>query len=424
MLDSVKLLLVPGNATLRREPAITDPIATYVERRWAGDPGAPGGKANRVGFAYLAHVPGEIAGWDPVLRSSVAADVVEVEAAVRGLAAHSHLLGALLWPLLRAEAIASSRIEGLAVSHERLALTAAGAGGDDHVARAVLGNLDALRAALDRGAEPITTATLTDIHRILLAGTAQEGIAGAVRTEQNWIGGRHPNPRGAAFVPPPPEEVGRLLDDLCRFCERDDLPAVVQAAIAHVQFETIHPFADGNGRVGRALIQAILRRRGLTGGGPGDPGVAPPISLALAAHSDAYIAGLSAFREGDHIRWVEFFLQAVHRACAIAEDLVQAIAALQADWRERAGRPRRGSAAAALIERLPASPVIDLAGARALTRASSQATRLAINRLEAAGVLWELTGKGRLRRWEVAGLFGRLESVDQFSAGSSSPGLR
>jgi Fic family protein len=391
--------------------SIQQPTWTTVRRRWPGDPGAPGGRANRVGFAYEAYVPDEIATWDPDLPASLAADAGRVEAAVRRLARDGSHLGSLLWPLLRSEAIASSRIEGLVVSHHRLALADL-AGADDPLARSVLGNLDALRRALQLAEAPLSIEAIQEVHRALLEGTRDAPIAGQIRTSQNWIGGRQPNPRGAAFVPPPEGEVDRLLEDLGRFCERDDLPPSIQAAIAHVQFETIHPFADGNGRVGRALIQVVLRRHGLTEPGDGSPAVFPPISLVLAADSDAYIEGLSAFRSGDHRRWLEFFLGALYQSVGAAEQLASDVDALQARWRVAAGEPRSDSAAAQLIARLPERPVIDLAGATELTGASREATRRAIDRLVGAGVLRELTGKRRLRQWESVGLFALLDEFE------------
>ncbi len=338
--------------------------------------------------------------------------MVTVELEVRELARHAPLLGALVWPLLRTEAIASSRIEGLVVSHHRLLVADATTGAEDPLARSVLGNLDALRRALDLAYAPITVATIREIHHALLENTPDAAIAGQVRERQNWIGGRHPNPRGAAFIPPPEHELERLLKDLCRFCERDDIPVLVQAAIAHVQFETIHPFEDGNGRVGRALIQVILRRRGLTDRRDGAPPIFPPVSLVLAAHSDAYIEGLTSFRSGDHGSWLAFFLQVVHQANVIAEELARAISQLQRDWCRRAGNPRSDSAASKLIASLPAEPIIDIRTAVELTGVSIQATRLAINRLETAGVLRELTGKGRLRRWEAVGFFALVDTIE------------
>ena len=152
-----------------------------------------------------------------------------------------------------------------------------------------------------------------------------------------------------------------LLSDLSAFCARDDLPAVAQAAVAHVQFETIHPYFDGNGRVGRALIQVILRRRGIA------RTVLPPVSLVLAGARDRYVEGLTAFRRGDAGAWLATFNDAVFRAARAGEELAASVGALQGEWAERAGQPRRDSAAAALIRRLPEEPIVDLATARRLT---------------------------------------------------------
>jgi Fic family protein len=392
----------PGS---RGGAAIDRTASTTVRLRWPGDPGAPGGRANRVGFAYDAYVPGEIAGWDPALPGSLVADLARAEDAVRALDRHGPLLAALAWPLLRAEAIASSRIEGLAVSHHRLALAEHGGSGDA-VARDVVGNLSALRRALGLAGAGLTPGGLDGIHRALLGRSRDAALAGRVRTVQNWIGGRHDNPRGAAFVPPPPEEVPRLLEDLTAFCRRDDVPVLVQAAIAHVQFETVHPYFDGNGRVGRALVHVVLRRRGLS------REVLPPVSLVLGRASEEYVAGMTAHRRGDTVTWLSFFAGAVHAAARAGEALAGDVAGLQARWAAQAGHPRRDSAAAALIAALPAAPVVDLAGARRLTGASAKSTLAAIDRLVAAGVLHERTGRRRGRVWESVGLFGLLDGLE------------
>jgi Fic family protein len=384
---------------------IASPPHTAIEIFWPGDPGAPGGRANRGGFRYQAYVPGGIASWDPALPGALAADLARSEQAARELDRHGPLLATLAWPLLRAEAIASSRIEGLGVSHHRLALAERDAS-DDPTAQAVVGNLAALRRALALADDEVNPSVLDEIHRALLKGSSDEGRAGQIRQAQNWIGGRHPNPRGAAFVPPPAEELRALLADLSAFCRRDDLPAVAQAAIAHVQFETIHPYFDGNGRVGRALIQVILRRRGLT------REVLPPVSLVLAGAGDRYVDGLTAFREGDAAAWLEFFNDAVFRAARAGEELADNIRALQERWSEQAGRPRRHSAAALLIRRLPETPIVDLAAARRLTEASAQATLGGIDRLVDAGVLRELSGRRRGRLWESVGLFRLLDELE------------
>ena len=123
-----------------------------------------------------------------------------------------------------------------------------------------------MKRAIEFGttSDPLTPADIEDVHRTLLRFTEDADIAGVVREAQNWIGGNDYNPIGATYVPPPHERVRPLLEDLCAFVNRTDLAAIVQAAIAHAQFETIRPFADGDGRVGRALIYMILRRRGET----------------------------------------------------------------------------------------------------------------------------------------------------------------
>jgi Uncharacterized conserved protein len=122
-------------------------------------------------------------------------------------------------------------------------------------------------------AEIVVNIDIVDIHEVLMANAPNRDVAGRVRSKQNWIGGNDYNPCGAGFVPPPPEYVLPLLEDLAGFCNEEMLPPIVQAAVAHAQFETIHPFEDGNGCTGRALIQVVFRRRGLA------PAFVPPVSV-------------------------------------------------------------------------------------------------------------------------------------------------
>jgi Fic family protein len=145
-----------------------------------------------------------------------------------------------------------------------------------------------------------------------------------------------------------------LLDDLCAFSSREDIPAVIQAAIAHAQFETIHPFHDGNGRVGRALILSILRRRGVA------PRYLPPVSLALAAEADRYITGLTSWRNGGEDDWYTVFADAVHRASTGAREFAGHVAELQSRWAAQAGNPRRNSGPLRLIELLPSQPIVNV----------------------------------------------------------------
>jgi Fic family protein len=326
-------------------------------------------------------------------------------------------LGAVAQNLLRSESVASSRIEGILISHKRLARAAQqGPGrphGDGHAA-AVLGNVEAMRRAIELGAEaqPLGVAHLREIHRLLLGNTEDREIAGVVREKQNWIGGNAFNPLDAAFVPPPPEEVPGLLDDLCRFAERDDLPPVVQAAIAHAQFEAIHPFADGNGRTGRALIYAILRRRGEIAT------YIPPISLVLVGAPRAYIGGLTAYRAGDVSAWCDSFAAATARAAAEAERLAGSIEALEEKWLDRAGTPREGSAARRLIGALPEQPVLDVASAERLSGRSRVAAAKALERLEEAGIVRRLNERKWGRIWECDEL---LELIEEFEESVRAP---
>lgn len=312
--------------------------------------------------------------------------------------------------LLREESLASSRIEGLDVSHQRLARAAhEGVDAHDPTASEVAGNIAAMEAAIRLGshARPLTVSDLQEIHATLLRFATDHHIAGLIRERQNWIGKSPYNPHNAEYVPPPPERVQPLLEDLCAFVERGDLPALAQAAIAHAQFETIHPFWDGNGRVGRCLIHTLLQRRGLA------PRFVPPISLILATRRQLYIGGLVEYRGGRVDEWVEVFALAAHAAADRAEQLAEEIAALQQRWVERAGRPRTDSAAARMIDLLPAHPVIDVPTVVRVLGVSDVAAGNALNRLESAGVLTNLGARKRGRTWECSELFDAVSAFER-----------
>ncbi len=259
-------------------------------------------------------------------------------------------------------------------------------------AREVLGNIDAM-AYVDEvaKADRVDVRHLLEAHRRLLGGTPLDSHAGRTRTVQNWIGGSDFNPCAAAFVPPPPEMVDDLLEDLCAFCNDDALPPVAQAAIAHAQFETIHPFVDGNGRIGRALLYVVLRRRGVA------RRVFPPCSLVLATRARDYIGGLTAthYRGSPASReaheglnhWVAVFASAARRAAAEADAFENRIEALQAEWRVRLGRVRSGSAADLLLRAIAGAPVLTVRTGAELVGRSVQASNEAINRLVRAAIL-------------------------------------
>jgi Fic family protein len=382
---------------------------TEVERTWEPDPGW-GGRHARKPSRFRAYVPGEIGARDWTLDGATAEALAKAERRCRDVEVQLEAVGldTVARQLLRSEAVASSKIEGLVLSHRRLAKAAA-VPARDVTAQSVLGNVAALEAAYDyaRTDEPFSVAALRAIHRRLFAGTADQRLGGVVRTRQNWIGGNASSPINAEFVPPPEDDVERLLADLSEFCNRIDLPPVLQAAVAHAQYETIHPFMDGNGRAGRALIGMVMIRRGTS------DRVLPPISLVLAGDSDAYVRGLTAYRRTDGGDWLTFFAETVSRAADLSEVLAARVRQLQERWREAAGNPRAGSAPRKLIGALPTHPVLTFATSQQITGLGPEACRLALNRLEKAGVLAETTAGKRNRVWESVGLFQLLDEIER-----------
>ncbi len=400
-------------------------MARLQVRRWAGD-AAGQTRRDRRPCDYAVYIPDPLVGRRFVLDGDVAADIADAEAALVRLDAAAGALAdteALARLLLRAEAVASSRIEGLEVGGRRLLRAQAarqlGEEPRDVTAVEVLGNIEAMAWAVEAvppgGA--ISLEIVLEAHRRLLGGTRLAEHGGRIRTVQNWIGGSDYNPCAAAFVPPPQELVGELLSDLAAFCNDDSLPAVAQAAIAHAQFETIHPFVDGNGRTGRALIHLVLRRRGLA------PRILPPVSLILATWPRDYVGGLTGTRyEGAPDseearaginRWIALFASACRRAAEDAGRFEEQVRALQDSWRERLGSVRRGSATDLLLRALPGAPLLTTTTASDLVGRSFQATSQAIDRLVGVGVLKQVTVGRRNRAFEAPELIETFTTLER-----------
>ncbi|MDP9341350.1 MAG: Fic family protein [Actinomycetota bacterium] len=322
--------------------------------------------------------------------------------------------------LLRTESIASSKVEGLQVETRALAHAEAKqetGGSVGPQAAEILANIDAMQLAIERAVtvQAIREQDLLDIHGRLLARDPRAKIAGRFRGSQNWIGGNDYNPCGADFVPPPIEEIEGLLDDLCGFCNDDTLPPLVQAAVAHAQFETIHPFDDGNGRTGRALVQVILRRRGLA------PTFVPPVSVVLARDKKRYIEGLTLFREDRIPEWLQTFAAATAQAAGLAARYAAEVAALQERWRKQLREhsdPRSDAAAWAIIDALPGHPIITVPVGVAATRRTRPAVTNGMADLEKAGILVRLSESARNRAWEAAGL---LDLIADLESGELPP---
>jgi Fic family protein len=398
-------------------------MAKVIRRRWISEPEPGVARRDRRSCDYEAYVPDLLTERTFLFSAETAADVADAERAITTLDRQAAALldtEALARILLRAESVASSRIEGLEVGARRLLRAEAaielGEPPSDVTAAEVLANIDAMAAAIRSisPGDPITIDDLLGFHHRLLTRTRLEAHAGLIRAEQNWIGGSSYNPCSAAFVPPPPELVRDLLEDLCAFCNTDAMPAVAQAAIAHAQFETIHPFADGNGRTGRALIHLVLRSRGLAAR------VLPPVSLVLATWSDDYVAGLdatryrgsassAAARDGAD-RWTGRFAAACSRAVADASSFERHAQQLQGAWRARLGRVRAGSAVDLLTQVLPGAPIITAHSAAGLLDRSFKAANDAIARLVEADILRQVNVGLRNRAFEAP------EVIEAFTA--------
>jgi Fic family protein len=282
----------------------------------------------------------------------------------------------------------------------------------------VLANIDAMVLAVEAAADAREFAEqdILAIHRKLLEQTSLKRIAGLMRTGQNWIGGNDYNPCGADFVSPPVEEMNALVADLCRAINDDTLPPLVQAALVHAQFETIHPFDDGNGRTGRALVHVVLRRRGVASR------FVPPISVVFAGARERYISGLTRFRADGVAEWVEQFAAATVKAARLGRAYVIAVGQLQDRWRnelrEKKGALRSDAAAWAIIDLLPAHPMISAPVAVAITGRAKSRIYEAIEQLVEAGVLLPLSDGKRNQWWEVAGL---IDLITQLESGQLPP---
>lgn len=391
-----------------------NPRGRYEDRTWDLSFARAGGRRANAG-TYQAFIPNPIADFEPELGSATSALSERAGLAVKDLNGRTdglQSLEGLARQLLRSEALASSAIEGLRLSHRNLAQAEIDAGGGNYKAREVLANTHAMEEAvrIAEKAGDLTLQDITDIHRTLAIVRPLDKIAGQLREEQGWIGGD--SPPDADYVSPPPEFVEDLVEDFCRFMNRDDISAVTQAAIAHAQFETIHPFGDGNGRVGRCLIHVLLKRRGLA------PSYVPPVSLVLGANKSAYLAGLENFRANKVDRWVEQFAQAVEIASEKSVGFSADVLTLQEQWRTIAQPMRAGSTAPLIIDRLPSFPWITAAIVEELTGRSRPAAINGLSHLEKVGILTRHRNQKRGDSWEAKELFLVL---DHFEAAVKLP---
>jgi len=377
----------------------------FVERLWNPADAGQLSRRDRAPGRYSAYVPDELGTSLPSISAeaqTAAADALAVLArADERIGTRAAYLNHLL---IRSESISSSWIEGNRVTPKRLAIAEALNEGP-RVALEVIGNVRATEDAIAELADPSRLITTSDIEN--LQHVIEPSLEAGLRTEQNWVGGTGWSPLRAEFVPPPEAEVRRLVDDLAGFVTETSGNPVVRAAIAHAQFETIHPFIDGNGRTGRALIHTVLHRADAL------RNALIPISTVFAGDTDAYIAGLTAFR-ADPPRldeWIVGFAQATELAAGNAVRLAQEVAELDvrslddlvAYRREQdvaPALPRRDAVVLRILAALATEPVLTVDGAAKRHGVSTTAAHRALIELADAGILGRTKDqRGRLICW-------------------------
>jgi len=321
---------------------------------------------------------------------------------------HGRTLKALNHLQLRAEAVDSSKIENVDASLADYGRALLGVGAN---ASAVsMASATAALTRMIRDAETtraIRPEAILQAHEDLFRHHPDEGHrAGRLRTTQNWIGGSDYSPISALHVPPPPETVPDYLEDLFAFANRDDIPTLVQAAIVHAQFESIHPFIDGNGRIGRALIHAVLRRRRAT------RHLTVPIASALVAHRERYFGALDGYRKGSVAPLIAMLASATSTATAESWRTAAHLSDLRSDWHDAVGGSRPGTALHRLLDLLTEEPIVNVALVMKRVDASESTARAAIGTLVDAQVLTKAARSSRAPVWLASSV---LDEVDDLS---------
>lgn len=380
------------------------PALDYEPRSWT--PRADGVSRRAVlahSGPYRAAITPRITGATISLPSAVqsleedaSAELARVDATLR-----ASRIGQLPAVLLRTESASSSQIERLTASAKSLAEAEIGERPGAN-ALLVLANVRAMERALDfNGA--IALESILAVHAALIEPDPRHSLG--LRDEQVWVGGTAVGPHRADFVPPHHDRVPAAMADLVAFVGRTDIPVIAHLALAHSQFETIHPFTDGNGRTGRALLHMMLRESGLTRGST------IPVSAGLLHETDAYFAALTAYREGDIEPIIERVAEAAIFASRLTLDLNARLQALADEWRQRV-RARKGASAWRLAEMLPAHPVVTYEVVQRALGVSAPTAYVAIETLADAGVLVPRSTNKRNRVWDAVEV---LAALDEFA---------
>ena len=401
---------------------------------------------DRWGGTYWSYVPFALATPEWQIDPHVSQEAGRVERRIRSLNLRESAgkLETLAPYLLRSEAVSSSFMEGVQSNARKIALeelrreehgSVTSVRSASTTAEAeIVGNIDALTSAVGElsNADRIEWQDIEKLQRELLPGRSNLGT----RNRQNWVGGNSFHPGEAEFIPPSPDDLKPALEDLISFLNGAANGPLIQAGIAHAQFETLHPFADGNGRIGRALIHTVFARTGLA------QGAVLPVSQVLLTRSDEYVAGLMAYRgipEGASLTsevepkrslslnegvnaWLSHFIGAADSAVDLALDLKHELDRFDVHSRQLvveyaksvgAATPRGDSTVWKILEVLPKLPALSINAAAHLTGSSRTAAQNALEYLEAAGVLDERSiGKGT-RGFVCSELFDLLNSTQR-----------
>jgi len=388
------------------------PGITFETLHWT--PSATTGRlADLIAGDYDAAVPPDIAEAVVNMDSSVAR--LCQDAAVE-IGRFDSELGTEIAPfaaiLLRSESASSSQIENLTASAK--AVLMAEAGDTSRVnATQIATNTVSMQDAVDL-ADDLDGDSILAMHRALL-GDQHPDWAGQWRTQQVWIGGRAASPHQATFVPPHDTRIPHLIDDLIAFSHRPDIEPLTKALIAHAQFETIHPFIDGNGRTGRALMHSILRRDQLT------RNVTVPVSAGLLTDTDRYFAALDAYRAGDINPILELGASAALAAIDNGRQLAAETTEAKAGWIDKLAGTRSDAAVWKIVDTLIEHPVTDANTVAERHNISTVAARGAINQLAELGIVKQADAGLRFRKWIAPDIATALDHFAQRTGRRNHP---
>ncbi|MCU1402678.1 MAG: Fic/DOC family [Microbacteriaceae bacterium] len=385
------------------------PAVDYEQRHWepAIEVRDSFGPHRASSGPYRAVVPPRIAALEirlsPETMASSADATAELIRFDTEFGAQDSPVGALL---LRAEGTASAAIEGVTSNAQAIALAELEES-HEPIANEIAGNARAIELALFlcgslSEAGQASEDAVVQVQRALMASTRPER-RGRWRDQQVWIGGGSLGPHRASFVPPHQSRLPELMNDLMQFVRRRDLPALAQIAIAHAQYETVHPFLEVNGRTGRALMQAMLRRGDVT------RSIAVPVSAGLLQDTAAYFDALTKYRAGKIDPIVEVFSRASFTAVANSRELIDDLAAVRQSWAARS-TSRQGSGARRLIELLERQPVINSRSAIEYLGVTAPNAQLAIDRLVADDILTQVGSTRRNRVWAAREIIDVLDA--------------